>query len=144
MECCRGCSAILCVPFQGLQVFSGVSVFMSVSERRSRQRFPLALAVEYRLLGPGAHSGWGWTSNISSRGVLFEVAGQETPFGLIEVVVSWPYILDGVCALKLVMKGRVVRNGGRSVAVASTAHEFRTAGPVIPGRGALRFRTSAF
>lgn len=101
----------------------------SVSERRSRRRFPLALAVEYRLLERGKRSGYGWTSNISSKGVLFEIAEQQTLSGLIEVVVNWPFALDGVCALKLIMWGRVVRIGGRSVAVESTQHEFRTAGP---------------
>lgn len=108
---------------------------MSVSERRSRRRFPLALAVEYRLLERGERSGHGWTSNISSKGILFEIAEQEALSGLIEVVVNWPCVLDGVCALKLVMKGRVVRIGDRSVAVESTQHEFRTAGPA----GARRY-----
>lgn len=114
---------------------------MFAFERRSRQRFPLALAVEYRLVGQGARSGWGWTSNISSRGVLFEIVEQEPCAGLIEVIVNWPYVLDGVCALKLVMKGRVVRIGGRSVAVESTQHEFRTAGPVSPRRREPGFGT---
>lgn len=116
---------------------------MFASERRSRQRFPLALAVEYRLLGQRASSGWGWTSNISSRGVLFEIAQQDSLSGLIEVVVNWPYVLDGVCALKLVMRGRVVRIGGRTVAVESTQHEFRTAGPVSTRREEPRIRTAA-
>lgn len=102
---------------------------MATFERRSRQRFPLALAVEYRLLGQSARSGSGWTSNISSKGVLFEMAEHESLSGLIEVVVNWPYVLDGVCALKLVMKGRVVRLANRKVAVELTQHEFRTAGP---------------
>jgi hypothetical protein len=102
---------------------------MLALERRSRQRFPLALAVEYRLIGQRARSGSGWTSNISSKGVLFEVAEQESISGLIEVVVNSPCVLDGICALKLVMRGRVVRIGGRSVAVESNQHEFRTAGP---------------
>lgn len=113
----------------GVAARSLLSVLMFRLERRSRQRFPLALPVEYRLLGQGAHAGWGWTSNISSKGVLFEIAEQASLSGLIEVVVNWPYVLDGVCALKLVMKGRVVRIGGRTVAVASSQHEFRTAGP---------------
>lgn len=113
-------------------------------ERRSRQRFPLALAVEYRLLGPGARSGFGWTCNISSRGVLFELAEQETVSGLIEVVLNWPCVLDGMCALKLVMKGRVVRLEDRGVAVASTQHEFRTAGPTRPRHGSRRSGTVSF
>jgi hypothetical protein len=107
---------------------------MSALERRSRRRFSLALGVEYRLLGPRTRSGCGWTCNISSKGVLFEIAEQESLSGLIEVVVNWPYVLDGVCALKLVMKGRVVRIGDRSVAVESMQHEFRTAGPVSTRR----------
>jgi hypothetical protein len=116
--------------------FLGVSrrIHMFAFERRSRQRFPLALAVEYRLLGQGARSGSGWTSNISSKGVLFEITEQQALSGLIEVVVNWPYVLDGVCALKLVMKGRVVRIANRKIAVESTQHEFRTAGPASARR----------
>jgi hypothetical protein len=104
-------------------------------ERRSRKRFPLALAVEYRLLGPSARSGSGWTHNISSRGVLFEMAEQEPLSGLIELVVSWPCVLDGVCALNLVIKGRVVRIEDRGIAMESTQHEFRTAGSAFLKRG---------
>lgn len=108
---------------------------MSSLERRSRQRFPLALAVEYRIFGPDGRIGSGWTCNISSTGVLFETAEWEPSSGLIEVVVSWPCVLDNACALKLVMKGRVVRIDGRGIAMASTQHEFRTAGPIILKRG---------
>jgi hypothetical protein len=97
-------------------------------ERRSRQRFPLALALEYRLLGKRECRGSGQTCNISSAGVLFEVADRQAFSGLIELLVSWPVLLNGACALKLVMKGRVVRSEGAAVAMASTTHEFRTAG----------------
>jgi len=97
-------------------------------ERRSRERFPLALAVEYRLLGRDERWGYGKTCNISSTGALFEVAERRPFSGLIELMVSWPCLLDGVCALKLVMKGRVVRSEGCGVAIESRNHEFRTAG----------------
>ncbi len=100
-------------------------------ERRSRQRFPLALAVEYRLLGKNELHGSGQTCNISSTGVLFEVAERQAqePFsGSIEVVLSWPCLLNGVCSLRLMMKGRVVRSEGRGIAIESKQHEFRTAG----------------
>lgn len=104
---------------------------ISTLDRRSRQRFPLALALEYRLLGKSELHGSGQTCNISSRGVLFEVAERQPcdPFyGSIEVVVSWPCLLNGVCALRLMMKGRVVRSEGRGIAIESNQHEFRTAG----------------
>src|SRR5579863_5474874 len=98
------------------------------SERRSRGRYPLQLAVEYKLLGKDGRRGSGKTRNISSNGVLFELADRQTISGAIELVVSWPCVLDGVCALKLVMKGRVVRSEDGGVAIESRQHEFRTAG----------------
>jgi hypothetical protein len=98
-------------------------------ERRARQRFPLMLAMEYRLLGKQGSYGLGRTRNISSSGVLFEAAEQQAFSGSIELVVSWPCLLDGVCALKLVMKGRVVRSESSGVvAIESNQHEFRTSG----------------
>ena len=100
-------------------------------ERRSRQRFPIALAVEYKVLGRSDRSGSGWTRNISSRGVLFEAAEGEPLAGTIELMVNWPCVLDNACALKLVMKGRVVRMEGRGIAIESIEHEFRTAGPAL-------------
>jgi c-di-GMP-binding flagellar brake protein YcgR len=99
-------------------------------ERRSRYRFPLALSVEYKLLGKGERSGSGKTRNISSTGMLIEVPDFEPVSGAIELVVSWPCVLDGACALKLLMKGRVVRSEGKGIAIESRQHEFRTAGPV--------------
>jgi hypothetical protein len=97
-------------------------------ERRARQRFPLALAVEYRLLGRAQRRGSGRTRNISSSGVLFEVSDLQPFSGPIELMVTWPCLLDDECALKLVVRGRVVRNESGGVAIESTQHEFRTAG----------------
>src|ERR1700734_2619637 len=113
--------------------------YSEFSERRSRERFPLALAVEYRLLGKDERWGSGKTCNISSTGALFEVTERHSFSGSIELMVSWPCLLDGVCALKLVMKGRVVRNEGRGVAIETRHHEFRTAGSRAV-RKRLRFR----
>jgi hypothetical protein len=112
---------------------------MDALDRRSRRRFPLALAVEYRLFDNAERCGSGWTCNISSTGVLFEVAERQPFSGNIELMVSWPYALDGACALKLVMKGRVVRADGRGIAIESMQHEFRTAG-LVSGRRDARLR----
>lgn len=106
-------------------------------ERRSRQRFPLALALEYRLFGKGEQRGYGQTCNISSAGVLFEVAERQPFSGSIELLISWPCLLDGACALKLLMKGRVVRSEGAAVAMTFTQHEFRTAGVRAPRRAKI-------
>jgi hypothetical protein len=100
------------------------------SEQRSHQRYPIELEVEYRLVGKGHTEllGSGKTRNISSGGVLFEALGSRPADGTIELLLSWPYLLEGVCPLKLVMKGRIVRSDVRGVAIQSNYHEFRTAG----------------
>jgi hypothetical protein len=103
-------------------------------EQRSHQRYPIELEVEYRLLVKG-HSeqlGAGKTRNISSGGVLFQVLGSRPATGSIEVMLSWPFLLEGICPLKLVMKGHIVRSDMRGVAIRSNYHEFRTAGSRIP------------
>lgn len=106
-------------------------------EQRSHQRYPIELEVEYRLLAKG-HSelvGSGMTRNISSGGVLFEVLGSAPATGTIELMLSWPFLLEGICPLKLVMKGRIVRSDVRGIAIESNYHEFRTAGSrVLKGR----------
>lgn len=99
-----------------------------VFERRSRQRFPLSLEIEFRTYGKAGQFGLGQTLNISSSGLLFQTADARMLSGSIVVLVNWPYLLDGFCALKLVMKGRIVRRQGGTFAVHSKHHEFRTSG----------------
>jgi hypothetical protein len=109
-----------------------------LGEQRSHQRYPIELEVEYRLLSRGhlPHLGSGKTRNISSGGVLFEALGSAAPeMGTIEVLVSWPFLLEGVCPLRLMMRGRIVRSDGHGVAIQSTFHEFRTAGSRPPNSG---------
>jgi hypothetical protein len=97
---------------------------------RSHRRYPIALDVEYKLLSKGRveRCGSGKTLNVSSSGVCFESAEPLPAEGLIELVMTWPFLLEGVCPLKLVMRGRIVRNDGQQVAVQAKYHEFRTAG----------------
>ena len=104
------------------------------SEQRSHQRYPIELELEYRLLSKSGSEplGSGKTRNISSRGVLFEAPGSLPEGGSIEVLLSWPFLLEGVCPLRLVMRGRIVRSDLRGVAIQSTYHEFRTAGSRLP------------
>jgi hypothetical protein len=99
-------------------------------EQRSRQRYPIELEVEYRLLAKGQSDllGSGKTRNISSGGVLIDALGSHPTTGSIELMLSWPFLLEGVCPLKLVMRGRIVRSDFRGIAIQSNFHEFRTAG----------------
>jgi hypothetical protein len=88
------------------------------------------LEIEYKLLRKGRveRLGLGKTLNVSSGGVLFE-ANEPLPAGSsIELLMQWPFLLEGVCPLKLVIQGSVVRSDSNGVAVRTKQHEFRTAG----------------
>jgi hypothetical protein len=97
---------------------------------RAHRRYRISLPVEYKwiLRGKVAHLGSGTTVDISSGGVCFQSEERPPANGQIEIALNWPFLLEGVCALKLLMRGRVVRSDGRGIAVAVLKHEFRTAG----------------
>lgn len=101
-------------------------------DQRSHQRYPIVLDVDYRLVQRGRveRQGSGRTLNVASAGLLLETETNESlPLGCaIELVLNWPFLLEGVCPLKLVMRGRIVRSDARGVAVQAKHHEFRTAG----------------
>lgn len=104
------------------------------SDSRSRPRYPISLDLQFKLLRGRQvnHHGRGRTLNISSRGVLFEANEVilETHYipDDIELVMDWPFLLQGVCAMKLIARGRIVRRDARQLAVTIERYEFRTAG----------------
>jgi hypothetical protein len=106
----------------------------SLREHRSHQRYPLQLEMEYKLLSRGRswRTGSGATLNISSGGVLFTSDASVPSGSQIELTMRWPFLLEGVCPLRLVMRGHVVRSRGNVVAISSRHHEFRTAGTRMP------------
>lgn len=99
-------------------------------DQRLHRRYPITLEVEYKLLSKGRveRLGAGKTLNVSSGGVLFEAKESLPPGSSIEVLMDWPFLLEGVCPLKLVIYGRVVRGDSKRIAVRTNQHEFRTAG----------------
>lgn len=100
------------------------------ADQRSHRRYPITLDVEYKLIHKGQveRFGFGKTLNVSSGGACFESPDVLPVERLIELVMKWPFLLEGVCPLRLVMRGRIVRCDGRQIAVHVKHHEFRTAG----------------
>src|SRR5580704_2589923 len=99
-------------------------------ERRSHNRYPISLEVEYTLLNRGhiERFGYGRTVNVSSNGILFE-ADDALPAGrLIQLAMKWPFLLDGACALKLHVRGTIIRSHIKNAAVQMIHHEFWTVG----------------
>jgi hypothetical protein len=99
-------------------------------DQRSNSRYPISLKVQYKLLDKGRvqHLGVGRTLNISKGGVLFEADDLSLvpARGTIELEMSWPFLLEGACSLRLIMRGRIVRVDANVIAVKAEFHAFRT------------------
>jgi hypothetical protein len=65
---------------------------------------------------------------MSKGGVLFEADCALPSADSIELILDWPFQLNRVCALKLFIQGRVVRNDGNRIAIRIKHHEFHTVG----------------
>jgi hypothetical protein len=107
---------------------SRASSFETDDDRRSHRRYPIVLEVECKVLNKHqvVELGSGVTLNISSTGVLFELNDTLRSTGAIELTLHWPFLLDGVRPLRLVIKGRVIRNhgDGKRIAVSIKHYEF--------------------
>jgi hypothetical protein len=103
-------------------------------EQRLNNRYPITLELQYKLMNQGRieRLGFGRTLNIGSGGVLFETDDLLPASGQIELAMKWPILLDGVCNLKLVIRGNIIRSGAKRTAVQALYHDFRTAGVRSP------------
>ena len=101
---------------------------LGMPDRRAAHRFPLHLAIKYRKIGPPTLSEWTLSEsvNISSGGLFFKTPEPLTPGQALEVMVSWPVLLDKHIPLRLVTKGPVVRNVAGGTAMRFETYEFRT------------------
>ena len=99
-------------------------------DRRRDQRYPVQLAVRYKAYDGRGNllTGETITNDISSGGVCLQ-GGMDLPLGAdVQLGITWPYRLEGVCRLKLVVFGRVVRSNRGTTAIKTQRYEFRTAG----------------
>jgi hypothetical protein len=99
-------------------------------DQRLHKRYPITLDVQFTLPNKDRRKrvGRATTINISSGGVLLAFSDSLPSDGLIELAIDWPLLLNGVCLLRLVMRGCIVRHNGNGVAIKAWHHEFRTAG----------------
>ena len=103
-------------------------------ERRTRTRFPLDMALRFRLLGRGRNQtqGTGRVVDISSQGVAFRSDVELDQGAPIHASVTWPVTLGGDCLLQLSLEGKIVRVAGNLAVIEVRRYEFRTGGKVGP------------
>jgi hypothetical protein len=97
-------------------------------ERREKSRFPIGRELRFKLLEDTRvlEAGTGETVNMGSGGVLFSAKKDLQPGLFVELSISWPVLLGGDCAMRLVAFGRVLRSKGGITACTIDKYEFRT------------------
>jgi hypothetical protein len=111
----------------------------TLGDRRTKKRFELCREIRYQLWN-GRHnigSGSGWTLDLSSKGVAFTTDGYIQPGASIEISVSWPVLLNGDCAMRLVACGYVVRSALGMAACRISQFEFRTQPKVMSANSTM-------
>jgi hypothetical protein len=99
---------------------------LRVGDRRSQRRYPIAAALEYRVISGHQviQTGIGRTVNLSKSGILFE-SEQILPAGTeIEVSIAWPVRLRDTVALNLCVSGQVAWSRDKRHALTILRHEF--------------------
>jgi len=98
-------------------------------DRRSDRRYeyPMELQFSYRQ-GGTVHYGSGKTVDLSRVAVRF-VADDPPPDGAdLELRISWPFLLQNVCPLELLVHGKATGTSARGTILAMDHCEFRTCG----------------
>jgi hypothetical protein len=98
-------------------------------DRRSERRYAYEMEVQFSYsLGCARHFGSGLTADLSRTAVRF-VADNPPPQGSdVELQISWPFLLQNVCPLELVVRGKTTTINARGTIVAMNHYEFRTCG----------------
>ena len=96
---------------------------------RGKQRYELGMDLSYSYRRYGSTwFGTGRTMDLSDEAVRFENDGK-VPRGVeVELRIAWPFRLQSVCPLELVVRGPVVRSGADGAVLKMKSFEFRTCG----------------
>src|SRR5688572_4382099 len=97
------------------------------TERRSDRRYPVNVAIKYRLVLADSlvRTGIGTLVDMSSSGVLFQTAEFLPRGAAIELFIAWPTKLNDSDGLDLWVNGTTVRTNGNSTGVEICESEFR-------------------
>jgi hypothetical protein len=98
-------------------------------DRRTERRYECQLELRFESRSRGASLlGHGVTADLS-RGTLRFQTDSPPPIGhQTEVRIAWPFLLQNVCRLELVVRGPVIRTGARGTIMGISSYEFQTCG----------------
>ena len=98
-------------------------------DRRSDRRYEYAMELRfnYRLDG-SQHTGSGYTLDLSRGAIRFATENPPPDGADVELRISWPFLLQNVCPLELVVHGTTVTTAERGTVLSMASYEFRTCG----------------
>ena len=97
--------------------------------RRADKRYDFQMDVRFKYSELGVtYFGAGVTIDLSGGGVRFR-ADAPPPTGIeAELKIAWPFLLQGSCALELVVWGSILGTRGGATILRMRRYEFRTRG----------------
>lgn len=108
-----------------------MSVDLIQGDRRHARRYECELQLRFECREGDAvlQAGQGVTGDLSNEGLRFHTE-ERLPVGATVVVhIAWPFLLQNVCPLELILHGSVRAVTGRGTILAARRYEFRTCGP---------------
>jgi len=98
-------------------------------DRREDRRYEHEMDLRFTYEQDGVtYFGAGHTVDLSRGGVRFRT-DTPPPQGVVaELRISWPFLLQNVCPLELMVWGSILTNDDRGTVLRMSRHEFRTCG----------------
>lgn len=96
--------------------------------------YPVRLALQYKSFSRNRELvavGRGHTVSIGSHWIVFDCEGGVPRNDRLELLVTWPVLLDHRVKLQLVVDGRRMAVNGNQVTLRVSKYEFRTRGPLF-------------
>jgi hypothetical protein len=99
-------------------------------DRRSMRRYDCELELRFECWDKRGteRRGHGVTSDLSRKHLRFQTEQPPNVGDRLEARVAWPFLLQNVCRLQLVLRGPAVEVGGRGTLMAIESYEFQTCG----------------
>ncbi len=98
-------------------------------DRRSDRRYELSLELRFSYDFQGVTCiGSGYTIDLSHAGIRFWAEVPPPNGHPVELRIKWPYLLQNVCHLELLVRGVVLRTDSGGSVVKLAKYEFRTCG----------------
>jgi hypothetical protein len=98
-------------------------------DRRDDRRYECELELHFSYkLGGTTYFGSGHTVDMSRTAICFIADDPPPPGADLELRISWPFLLQNVCPLELLVRGTASMTATRGTVLAISHYEFRTCG----------------